>query len=125
MNASGRAGLLSARQAHRGAYHCAYERLLILVGAFYDIHQGRDAHFRCAQTLSHRDQRPLRLDESFLHIVTGVEDLHDAQDDTVARLFAALREPIAGLRKVGLGGHGGSRSEVATASCAATSRTRT
>lgn len=93
---------------HQGAYRHAYERLLILVGAFYDIHQGRDAHFRRAQTLSHRDQRPLRLDESFLHIVTGVEDLHDAQDDTVARLFAALREPIAGHPKVGLGGHGAS-----------------
>ncbi|MCJ1675854.1 hypothetical protein MTF65_00455 [Streptomyces sp. APSN-46.1] len=76
--------------------------LLILVGA----HQGRDAHFRRAQTLSHRGHRPLRLDESFLHIVTGVEDLHDAQDDTAARLFAALREPIAGHREVGLGGHG-------------------
>ncbi|MFD5420942.1 NAD(P)/FAD-dependent oxidoreductase [Streptomyces sp. NPDC127069] len=90
------------------AYRHAYERLLILVGAFYDIHQGRDAHFRRAQQLSRRDQRDLRLHESFLHIVSGVEDLHDAEDGA-SELFAALREPVAGHRKVGLGGHGSSR----------------
>ncbi|MFE2323771.1 NAD(P)/FAD-dependent oxidoreductase [Streptomyces sp. NPDC059385] len=93
---------------YQGAYRHAYERLLILVGAFYDLHQGRNAHFRRAQTLSHRDQRPLRLHESFLHIISGVEDLHDAQDDTVTRLFTALREPIEGHAEVGLGGHGAS-----------------
>ncbi|MFC9930575.1 NAD(P)/FAD-dependent oxidoreductase [Streptomyces sp. NPDC127190] len=94
---------------HQGAYQHAYERLLILVGAFYDIHQGRDAHFRRAQHLSHRDQQPLRLHESFLNIVTGVEDLHDSRDDTVPRLFHALRDPLPGHRRVGLGGHGASR----------------
>ncbi|MCB5179816.1 NAD(P)/FAD-dependent oxidoreductase [Streptomyces antimicrobicus] len=94
---------------YQAAYRHAYERLLVLVGAFYDIHQGRDAHFRRAQQLSHRDQKPLRLHESFLHIVTGVEDLHDTQDHAVPRLFAALRDPLPGHSPVGLGGHGASR----------------
>ncbi|MFG2291751.1 NAD(P)/FAD-dependent oxidoreductase [Streptomyces sp. NPDC048603] len=101
-------GETEASAFYQHAYRHAYERLLILVGAFYDIHQGRDAHFRRAQQLSHRDQQDLRLHESFLHIVSGLEDLHDAQDGA-ARLFAALREPLAGHRKVGLGGHGASR----------------
>lgn len=93
---------------YEGAYRHAYERLFVLVGAFYDIHQGRDAHFRRAQTLSHRDQAPLRLHESFLHIISGMEDFHDAQDDIATRLFTALRAPLPGHRPVGLGGHGAS-----------------
>ncbi|MFF0435585.1 NAD(P)/FAD-dependent oxidoreductase [Streptomyces sp. NPDC004327] len=97
-----------AADFYQGAYRHAYERLLILVGAFYDIHQGRDAHFRRAQQLSHRDQKPLRIHESFLNIVTGVEDLHDTQGDAVSRLFGALREPLPGRDRVGLGGHGAS-----------------
>ncbi|EFL13279.1 tryptophan 7-halogenase [Streptomyces sp. C] len=101
-------GEAEAEAFYQGAYRHAYERLLVLVGAFYDIHQGREAHFRRAQRLSHRDQRPLRLHESFLNIVTGVEDLHDTRGDTVAHLFAALREPLAGHDRVGLGGHGAS-----------------
>ncbi|MFI8825174.1 NAD(P)/FAD-dependent oxidoreductase [Streptomyces sp. NPDC053431] len=94
---------------YEAAYRHAYERLLVLVAAFYDIHEGRDAHFRRAQRLSRRDQRPLRLHESFLNIVTGVEDLHDTHGDTVPRLFGALREPLPGHRRVGLGGHGASQ----------------
>ncbi|MFD4628373.1 NAD(P)/FAD-dependent oxidoreductase [Streptomyces sp. NPDC058284] len=87
-----------ARTFYQGAYRHAYERLLILVGAFYDIHEGRDAHFRRAQTLSHRDQRGLRLHESFLHIVSGIEDLRDARDDGSTHLFDKLREPLPGHR---------------------------
>ncbi|MFF5447696.1 NAD(P)/FAD-dependent oxidoreductase [Streptomyces sp. NPDC012888] len=94
---------------YQGAYRHAYERLLVLVGAFYDIHQGRDAHFRRAQRLSHRDQKPLRLHESFLNIVTGVEDLHDTRGDALTHLFTALREPLPGHSRAGLGGHGASR----------------
>ncbi|MFD5324900.1 NAD(P)/FAD-dependent oxidoreductase [Streptomyces sp. NPDC127092] len=101
-------GESEAASFYQGAYRHAYERLLVLVGAFYDIHQGRDDHFRRAQRLSHRDQRPLRLHESFLHIVTGMEDLHDTRGDTVAHLFGALKEPLAGHERVGLGGHGAS-----------------
>ncbi|MFE6836707.1 NAD(P)/FAD-dependent oxidoreductase [Streptomyces sp. NPDC057705] len=93
---------------YQGAYRHAYERLLILVGAFYDIHQGQESHFRRAQRLSRRDQRGLRLHEAFLHIVSGVEDLHDAQGDASSRLFTALREPLPGRPAVGLGGHGAS-----------------
>lgn len=97
---------VSAQRFYRTAYRHAYERLLILVGAFYRIHDGRDAYFRKAQTLSHRDQQDLRLHESFLNIVTGVEDLGDAQDEAVATLLDRLRRPRDGHRAQGLGGHG-------------------
>lgn len=98
----------AARAFYQTAYRHAYERLLILVGAFYHIHQGRDAYFRRAQTLSHRDRSDLHLNEAFVDIVTGIEDLHDAQLDDVSALFDRLRAPLPGHRAVGLGGHGAS-----------------
>ncbi|MFE1772832.1 NAD(P)/FAD-dependent oxidoreductase [Streptomyces sp. NPDC059008] len=95
-----------ARAFYQTAYQHAYERLLILVGAFYDIHHGRDAYFRHAQQLSHRDQQGLRLHESFLHIISGIEDLHDAQHSPVDVLFDRLQTPLHGRPPTGLGGHG-------------------
>lgn len=97
---------VSAQHFYRTAYRHAYERLLILVSAFYRIHDGRDVYFRKAQSLSHRDQQDLRLHESFLNIVTGTEDLGDAQDDAVTQLFDRLTSPLDGHRPQGLGGHG-------------------
>ncbi|MGV9453781.1 NAD(P)/FAD-dependent oxidoreductase [Streptomyces sp. NPDC003635] len=96
----------AARAFYETAYRNAYERLLILVGAFYRIHDGRDAYFRQAQTLSHRDRHGLRLHESFLDIITGAEDLHDAQADRVELLHTKLRSPLYGRPAQGLGGHG-------------------
>ncbi|MFE2323742.1 NAD(P)/FAD-dependent oxidoreductase [Streptomyces sp. NPDC059385] len=96
----------TAQRFYQTAYHHAYERLLILVGAFYRIHDGRDAYFRQAQALSHRDQQGLRLHESFLNIITGAEDLADAQEEAVTTLFDRLRTPLDGHLARGLGGHG-------------------
>ncbi|MET9515803.1 NAD(P)/FAD-dependent oxidoreductase [Streptomyces sp. NPDC002994] len=96
----------TARRFYQTTYQNAYERLLILVGAFYRIHDGRDAYFRRAQTLSHRDQQGLRLHESFLNIITGAEDLHDAQEQSLDFLYEKLRSPLTGHHPHGLGGHG-------------------
>ncbi|MGI5467156.1 NAD(P)/FAD-dependent oxidoreductase [Streptomyces sp. CA-132043] len=96
----------AAQRFYRTAYRHAYERLLILVSAFYRIHDGRDAYFRKAQSLSHRDQTGLRLHESFLDIVTGVEDLRDVREDAVDILHEKLRQPLDGHPTRGLGGHG-------------------
>jgi hypothetical protein len=97
----------AAQRFYDTAYRHAYERLLILVTAFYRIHDGRDSYFRCAQTLSRRDQSRLRLHESFLNIVTGLEDLHDTNDDhTVDAVYDALQRPVEGHPHHGLGGHG-------------------
>ncbi|MWA14546.1 FAD-dependent oxidoreductase [Streptomyces sp. BA2] len=98
-----------ARDFYQTAYRHAYERLLLLVSAFYRIHDGRDTYFRTAQTLSHRDQRDLRLHESFLNVVTGADDLHDAQQDPVEAVHRRLTQPLHGRPSHGLGGHGTSQ----------------
>ncbi len=95
-----------ARGFYQTAYRHAYERLLVLVSAFYRIHDGRDAYFRKAQSLSRRDQEGLHLHESFLNIITGAEDLHDSRSDAVDRLQHALTQPLDGRPDRGLGGHG-------------------
>ncbi|MEU3843837.1 tryptophan 7-halogenase [Streptomyces sp. NPDC028635] len=97
----------AAHAFYQQAYQHAYERLLILVSAFYRIHSGRDHYFRTAQQLSHRDQAPLRLHESFLNIITGAEDLHDSQtDDPVDTFLHTIRQPADGQTPPGLAGHG-------------------
>ncbi|MFH8485107.1 NAD(P)/FAD-dependent oxidoreductase [Streptomyces longisporoflavus] len=96
----------AARAFYQTAYRHAYERLLILVSAFYRIHEGRDAYFRTAQQLSRRDQAQLRLHESFLNIITGVEDLHDSQTDAVGVFLRKVRRPVNGRPPRGLAGHG-------------------
>ncbi|MGW0548294.1 NAD(P)/FAD-dependent oxidoreductase [Streptomyces altiplanensis] len=97
----------AARAFYQSAYQHAYERLLILVSAFYRIHDGRDHYFRTAQQLSRRDQEPLRLHESFLNIITGAEDLHDTQtDDAVDTFLSTVRQPVNGRLPQGLAGHG-------------------
>ncbi|MCX5014992.1 tryptophan 7-halogenase [Streptomyces sp. NBC_00555] len=96
----------TARSFYQTTYQNAYERLLILVGAFYRIHDGRDAYFRQAQALSRSDQQGLRLHESFLNIITGAEDLHDAQNHSLDFLYDKLRKPLTSHHRHGLGGHG-------------------
>ncbi|WP_424889112.1 NAD(P)/FAD-dependent oxidoreductase [Streptomyces sp. XH2] len=107
----GEAAEAEAQAFYQGAYRHAYERLLILVGAFYDVHRGRDAYFRRAQALSHRDQQHLRLHESFLNIISGVEDLRDAEHSATAAalLLDRLQTPLPGHSAAGLGGHGTGR----------------
>ncbi|GGV66503.1 FAD-binding protein [Streptomyces longisporoflavus] len=96
----------AARAFYQTAYRHAYERLLVLVSAFYRIHEGRDAYFRTAQQLSRHDQAQLRLHESFLNIITGVEDLHDSQTDAVDVFLREVRCPVDGRPPRGLAGHG-------------------
>ncbi|KOG53526.1 FAD-binding protein [Streptomyces griseoflavus] len=97
----------AARAFYQTAYQHAYERLLVLVSAFYRIHDGRDSYFRTAQLLSRRDQAPLHLHESFLNIITGAEDLHDSQtDDPVGTFLRTVRQPVNGQPPRGLAGHG-------------------
>ncbi|QQQ73410.1 tryptophan 7-halogenase [Saccharothrix sp. 6-C] len=82
-----------ARNFYQTAYRGAYERLLVLVSVFYDAYKGKDEHFFKAQKLTLREREGLNLNESFLHIVAGIEDLEDATDgeedafDKVTRLM--------------------------------------
>ena len=77
---------------YRGSYRRAYERLLVLVSVFYESYRGRDYHFYNAQRLTHREQSGLHLQDAFLNIVSGIEDLDDAQDAALAQ----IRKKLAG-----------------------------
>lgn len=78
-----------AREFYDTAYRHAYERLLVVVSSFYQAYRGRDHYFWQAQQLTSADRRHLNLHESFLHIVSGIEDLSDSRD---AAYLAAVRE---------------------------------
>ena len=67
------------------AYRRAYERLLVLVSVFYQSYEGRDSHFFRAQELTRRDRGALSLQESFLNIASGMEDVRDGAYEVIAR----------------------------------------
>jgi flavin-dependent dehydrogenase len=87
-------------------YRHAYERLLVLVSVFYDSYRGKDFHFYNAQQLSSQDRDGLDLQAAFDRIVTGIEDLNDAQQvygAVQAHLHGAESgdpNPLANLNKV-------------------------
>jgi len=65
------------------AYRQAYERLLVVVSFFYKSYN-RQSQFFEADKLTRRERHMLNLYESFLHIVTGMEDLDDTRDGSGA-----------------------------------------
>ncbi|MBV2355732.1 tryptophan 7-halogenase [Streptomyces sp. J2-1] len=80
------------------AYRQSYERLLVVVSFFYKSYN-RESQFFEADKLTRRERHMLNLYESFLHIVTGVEDLDDSRDggEALDKVAARMRRP---------GGHG-------------------
>jgi flavin-dependent dehydrogenase len=87
----GEVGEAEARDFYSRVYQSAYDRLVLLVGSFYEAYRGKDDYFYVAQKLTREDRQSLRLAESFLHVVTGIEDLHDAgaYDAAVAHLSSS------------------------------------
>ncbi|MUH00675.1 FAD-dependent oxidoreductase [Scytonema sp. UIC 10036] len=62
------------------SYRQAYLRFLVFVSAFYDQNRGKDSYFWEAQKLSRHDFSGADLNLAFLNLVSGVEDLVDAQE---------------------------------------------
>ncbi len=79
---------------YQRTYRRAYERMVLLVSAFYETYRGKDYHFYNAQRLSLREKQDLRLHESFVRIVAGIEDMDDAKN---AAYDLAISELIGGL----------------------------
>lgn len=71
------------------AYRQSYERLLVLVSLLYGSYQ-REAHLFQAEKLTRRERRMLELYESFLQVVSGVEDLADARESGLDAIAARL-----------------------------------
>ena len=61
------------------SYRQAYLRFLVFVSAFYDQGRGKDSYFSEAQNLSHYDVEKQGLRQAFLNLVSGIEDLSDAE----------------------------------------------
>jgi len=72
------------------AYRQAFERLLVVVSFFYNSYN-RQTQFFEADKLTRRERHMLNLYESFLHIVTGIEDLADTKDGSAALDAVASR----------------------------------
>ncbi|WP_042388975.1 NAD(P)/FAD-dependent oxidoreductase [Streptacidiphilus melanogenes] len=76
---------------YQKVYRHAYERLLVLVSVFYESYRGKDYHFYNAQRLSSEQRDELDLQAAFDRIITGIEDLNDAQD-----VYAAVHGHLNG-----------------------------
>lgn len=61
------------------SYRQAYLRFLVFVSAFYDQGRGKDSYFSEAQRLSHFDVEGQGLRQAFLNLVSGIEDLSEAE----------------------------------------------
>jgi hypothetical protein len=62
------------------SYRQAYLRFLVFVSAFYDQNRGKDSYFWEAQKLSNHDFSGSDASLAFVNLVSGVEDLVDAQE---------------------------------------------
>jgi flavin-dependent dehydrogenase len=75
------------------AYRQAYLRFLVFVQCFYDQKRGKDSYFSEARDLSHYDMSGQGLKQAFLNLVTGIEDLSDAEAVT-AHLMGEMNRRI-------------------------------
>jgi flavin-dependent dehydrogenase len=62
------------------SYRRAYLRFLVFVSAFYDQNRGQRGYFWEAQRLTSRDYREDDLKKAFISLISGSEDISDAQD---------------------------------------------
>jgi hypothetical protein len=60
-------------------YRTAYLRYLVVVSSLYNQYRGKTSYFWEAQRLSLRDCAADDIELAFANIISGIEDLHDAQ----------------------------------------------
>jgi flavin-dependent dehydrogenase len=66
------------RRYFESTYRKAYLRLLVMVSAFYDQNRGKRGYFWEAQRLTRGDLQGFDIQQAFLQLVTGTQDLSDA-----------------------------------------------
>lgn len=98
------------------SYRQAYLRFLVFVSAFYDQARGRESYFAEAQGLSHYDVEGQGLPQAFLNLVSGIEDLSDAEAVTEHLMGEMSRKMGENLRM--------RQDKVAMAQAGAEQRTR-
>lgn len=63
------------------SYRHAYLRLMVIISGLYQQYNGKETYFWQAQQLTHTDYNdPTALNEAFLFVVSGIEDLKDVED---------------------------------------------
>lgn len=92
----GEVGETEALDFYATSYRHTYERFLVLVSVFYESYRGKDYHFYQAQKLTAREQGELHLHEAFLRIISGIEDLSEAQDAAYAQVRRELTDRDGG-----------------------------
>lgn len=80
------------------SYRQAYLRFLVFVSAFYDQGRGKDSYYSEAQSLSHYDVEKQGLGQAFLNLVSGIEDLSDAEAVTEHLMGEMSRKVDENLR---------------------------
>jgi flavin-dependent dehydrogenase len=76
-----------ARMFFEHSYRHAYLRLMVIISGLYQQYTGKDAYFWQAQQLTHNDYSdPLALNEAFMFVVSGMEDLKDIEESAPQEL---------------------------------------
>lgn len=76
------------------AYRTSYTRFLVLVASLYQSYRGKESLFWEAQKLSHRDVPSCDIQSAFRNIVTGLEDMSDAEDAGAGHVIESMRRLI-------------------------------
>jgi len=62
------------------SYRHAYLRLMVIISGLYQQYNGKESYFWQAQQLTHNDYNdPTALNEAFLFVVSGIEDIKDIE----------------------------------------------
>jgi flavin-dependent dehydrogenase len=80
------------------SYRQAYLRFLVFVSAFYDQGRGQESYFSEAERLSRYDVEEQGLRQAFLNLVSGIEDLSEAEAVTEHLMGEMSRKMSENLR---------------------------
>lgn len=98
------------------SYRQAYLRFLVFVSAFYDQGRGQESYFSEAERLSRYDVEGQGLRQAFLNLVSGIEDLSEAEAVTEHLMGEMSRKVSENLRmrqdKVAMAQAGGEQREL-------------
>jgi flavin-dependent dehydrogenase len=78
-----------AEDFYERTYRQSYLRLLVVVASLYQRYSGKDSYFWEAQRLTLHDCDATELKKAFVDVVSGIEDLRDAQATLELALDAA------------------------------------
>jgi flavin-dependent dehydrogenase len=82
-----------ARDFFEKCYRLAYTRFLVFVSVFYQQYEGKESFFWTAQRLTRHDTADQNLKLAFIRLVSGLEDLEDAED-AAGRVVCEMNQKV-------------------------------